>query len=105
VYELPSSAPRRIKRLGLINTKISTIGHVIEVTRFAKSDQDRSSGRVPLVWVKSATVNFRFKIGPFGTRTAEAGHSTPTHYISVDAVWPKDVSFGGFRHHDTSRGE
>ena len=31
-----------------------------------------------------------------GTSTANAGRSTPTCYISMDAVWPKNVPFGGF---------
>jgi hypothetical protein len=30
-----------------------------------------------------------------GRRTADAGRSTPTYYISIDAISPKDVPFGG----------
>jgi hypothetical protein len=30
------------------------------------------------------------------TRTADAEGSTPTFTISIDAVWPKHVPFGGF---------
>jgi hypothetical protein len=31
-----------------------------------------------------------------GTRTADAGRSTATYYISIDPVSPKDVPFGVF---------
>jgi hypothetical protein len=34
-----------------------------------------------------------------GTRTADAGRSTPTYYISNDAVLPKDVPFGDLRNY------
>jgi hypothetical protein len=39
-----------------------------------------------------------------GTRTANAGHSIATYYISIDVVWPKDV-FSEFHHHCASHGE
>ncbi len=49
--------------------------------------------RLP-IWVKlSATVIFFLTLFS-GTRTADAGRSTPTYYKSIDAVWPKDVPFG-----------
>jgi hypothetical protein len=47
-------------------------------------------------------VDYRFFFFSFsniwfsGKRTADAGRLTPTYYISIDAVSPKDVPFGGF---------
>jgi hypothetical protein len=40
------------------------------------------------------SVAFFSSIGLSGTREADAGRSTPTYYISIDAVWPKDVPCG-----------
>jgi hypothetical protein len=90
------SASRRIKSLEPINTKIGKNDYVIEITSvpsLVKIDQVDSSPHV------GGVVGYRYfssNIWLSGTRTADAGSSTPTCYISIDAVRPEECALGGF---------
>jgi hypothetical protein len=77
----PFSAAHRIKTLKPINTEISVIDYIIEVTKCAKYGQHRSSELVsPYGWSCLLTLYFLLffsNIWLSGTRTADAGRSTP----------------------------